>query len=578
MLVSLLRSHLAPYRRSIALLVALQLVQATTALSLPTLSADIINKGVVRGDTHHIMYTGAAMGLLAVLELFSVIGTVFLGVRTAAAVGKDIRASVFQRVQSFSAREVSKFGAPSLITRTINDVLQVQMFLMMTFTSIVTAPVMLVGAIAMACSQDIPLAVLLLTIVPVLTLQASSIFRRSRPLFRVIQRRIDILNQVLREQLDGVRVIRAFVRDEHEQRRFERANDALTDVSLRAGRLTTLLYPLMFTTINAFSVLVAWYAARRIDSAGTEIGVLTAFLGYLMLILTSVATATSVFMMVPRASVSAERIQEVLHTESSVVPPLHPARRRQRRGVVEMRGASFRFPGAEAAVLRDIGMVARPGETTAVIGSTGVGKTTLLRLICRLLDVTSGQVLVDGEDVRNIDQAALTDLIGLVTQRPYFFSGTVASNLRHGRPNVTDEELWRALDVAQARGFVERLNGSLHSPIAQGGTNLSGGQRQRLAIARVLVRRPRIYLLDDSFSALDYTTEAALRAALARETADATRVIVAQRVGSIRDADRIVVLDSGIVVGTGTHNELMAGTPTYRELALSQQLSQEGAR
>ncbi|GGO84880.1 multidrug ABC transporter ATP-binding protein [Wenjunlia tyrosinilytica] len=560
------------------MLVALQLVQATTALSLPTLSADIINKGVVRGDTHHIMYTGAAMGLLAVLELFSVIGTVFLGVRTAAAVGKDIRASVFQRVQSFSAREVSKFGAPSLITRTINDVLQVQMFLMMTFTSIVTAPVMLVGAIAMACSQDIPLAVLLLTIVPVLTLQASSIFRRSRPLFRVIQRRIDILNQVLREQLDGVRVIRAFVRDEHEQRRFERANDALTDVSLRAGRLTTLLYPLMFTTINAFSVLVAWYAARRIDSAGTEIGVLTAFLGYLMLILTSVATATSVFMMVPRASVSAERIQEVLHTESSVVPPLHPARRRQRRGVVEMRGASFRFPGAEAAVLRDIGMVARPGETTAVIGSTGVGKTTLLRLICRLLDVTSGQVLVDGEDVRNIDQAALTDLIGLVTQRPYFFSGTVASNLRHGRPNVTDEELWRALDVAQARGFVERLNGSLHSPIAQGGTNLSGGQRQRLAIARVLVRRPRIYLLDDSFSALDYTTEAALRAALARETADATRVIVAQRVGSIRDADRIVVLDSGIVVGTGTHNELMAGTPTYRELALSQQLSQEGAR
>lgn len=577
MLIRLLRSHLRPYRQPITLLVLLQLVQTIAQLYLPTLNADIIDSGVVKGDTGYILRVGGIMIAVTVLQVICTIGAVFFGARTAMAVGRDIRASVFDRVQSFSAREVGHFGAPSLITRTTNDVQQVQMLVLMTFTLMVSAPIMCVGGIVMALGQDVPLSSLLLAVVPVLGVMVSLIVRRLRPLFRTMQDRLDTVNRVLREQITGIRVIRAFVKDDYEQQRFEKANDGLTDMSLRTGQLMALMFPVVMTVVNAASVAVLWFGAQRIDSGGMQIGALTAFISYLMQILMSIMMATFMFMMVPRAEVCAERIEEVLATDSSVVPPASPVRELRRHGHLELRGADFAYPGAEAKVLRGVDLVARPGETTAVIGSTGSGKSTLLGLVPRLFDATGGEVLVDGVDVRELDPALLAETVGLVPQRPYLFSGTVATNLRYGRPDATDEELWHALEVAQARDFVERLEGGLDAPVAQGGTNVSGGQRQRLAIARALVRRPEIYLFDDSFSALDYATDAALRLALSRETAEATVVIVAQRVSTIRDADRIVVLDEGAVVGTGTHRELMDNNPTYREIVLSQLTEQEAA-
>jgi ATP-binding cassette subfamily B protein len=451
------------------------------------------------------------------------------------------------------------------------------MLVLMTLTLMVSAPIMCVGGIVMALGQDVPLSSLLLAVVPVLGVLVTLIVRRMRPLFRTMQERLDTVNRVLREQITGIRVIRAFVKDDYERKRFAVANEELTEMSLATGRLMALMFPLVMTVVNASSVAVLWFGAQRIDSGNMQIGALTAFLSYLMQILMSVMMATFMFMMLPRAEVCAERIQEVLETDSSVVPPASPVRLLSRHGHLELRGAEFRYPGAEVPVLRGIDLVARPGETTAVIGSTGSGKTTLLGLIPRLFDATGGEVLVDGTDVRELEPALLAETVGLVPQKPYLFSGTVASNLRYGNPDATDEELWHALEVAQARDFVERLEGGLDAPIAQGGTNVSGGQRQRLAIARVLVRRPEIYLFDDAFSALDYATDAALRAALAHETAEATVVIVAQRVSTIREADRIVVLDEGQVVGTGTHHELMADNPTYREIVLSQLTEQEAA-
>ncbi|MGK5629711.1 ABC transporter ATP-binding protein [Streptomyces sp. URMC 123] len=577
MLIKLLRSHIRPYRRPLALLVLLQLVQTLAALYLPTLNADIIDEGVVKGDTTAILEYGALMTAVTLLQMGCTIGAVYYGSRTAMEIGRDIRAAVFDRVQSFSAREMGQFGAPSLITRTTNDVQQVQMLALMTFILMVSAPIMCVGGILMALAQDVPLSGLLLAVVPALAVVIGLILRRMGPLFRDMQDRLDTVNRVLREQITGIRVIRAFVRDDHERERFDRANTDLTDVGLRTGRLMALMFPAVMTVINFAAVAVLWFGAHRIDSGGMQVGALTAFLSYLMQILMSVMMATFMFMMVPRAEVCAERIDEVLRTESSVVPPVAPVRELRRGATLELRGAEFRYPGAEAKVLHGIDLLARPGETTAVIGSTGSGKSTLLGLVPRLFDATAGQVLVGGVDVRELDPALMARTVGLVPQKPYLFSGTVASNLRYGRPDATDEELWQALETAQAREFVERMEGGLEAPIAQGGTNVSGGQRQRLAIARALVRRPGIYLFDDSFSALDYATDAALRAALARDTADATVVIVAQRVATIRDADRIVVLDEGRVVGTGTHQELMADSETYREIVLSQLTEREAA-
>ncbi|MDG4861891.1 ABC transporter ATP-binding protein [Streptomyces sp. T-3] len=577
MLIRLLRKHLAPYKNSIALLVLLQFLQTCATLYLPTLNADIIDKGVVKGDTGYILTFGAIMIAITVVQVVCNMGAVFYGARTAAALGRDVRAAIFDRVQSFSAREVGHFGAPSLITRTTNDVQQVQMLVLMAFTLMVSAPIMCVGGIVMALSLDVPLSSVLVAVVPVLGICVTIIVKKLRPLFRTMQERLDTVNRVLREQITGNRVIRAFVRDAYEKERFRGANAELTDVSLGTGRLLALMFPIVMTVVNISSIAVVWFGAHRIDSGGMEIGALTAFLAYLMQIVMSVMMATFMFMMVPRAEVCAERIEEVLDTESSVVPPTDPVRELKRHGHLEIRGAGFCYPGAEEPVLQDVRLVARPGETTAVIGSTGSGKSTLLGLVPRLFDATDGEVLVDGVDVRTLDPVLLAQTVGLVPQKPYLFSGTVATNLRYGNPDATDEELWQALEVAQARDFVERLENGLNSPIAQGGTNVSGGQRQRLAIARTLVQRPEIYLFDDSFSALDYATDAALRAALGRETAEATVVIVAQRVSTIRDADRIVVLDEGRVVGTGRHHELMDGNETYREIVLSQLTEAEAA-
>jgi ATP-binding cassette subfamily B protein len=576
-LIRLLRAFLRPYKRPIALLVLLQLLQTCATLYLPTLNADIIDSGVVRGDTGYILSYGALMIGISLAQVVCNIGAVYYGARTAAALGRDMRAAVFDRVQSFSAREVGHFGAPSLITRTTNDVQQVQMLVLMTFTLMVSAPIMCVGGIVMALGLDVPLSGVLVAVVPVLGICVTLIVRRLRPLFRTMQERLDTVNRVLREQITGNRVIRAFVRDTYEQGRFRRSNTELTDISLGTGNLLALMFPVVMTVVNLSSIAVVWFGAHRIDSGGMQIGDLTAFLAYLMQIVMSVMMATFMFMMVPRAEVCAERIQEVLDTSSSVVPPVAPVTELLRHGHLELRGAGFRYPGAEEPVLRAVDLVARPGEVTAVIGSTGSGKSTLLGLVPRLFDATDGEVLVDGVPVADVDPALLARTVGLVPQRPYLFAGTVATNLRYGNPDATDEELWHALEVAQGKDFVERLEGGLDAPIAQGGTNVSGGQRQRLAIARTLVQRPEIYLFDDSFSALDYATDAALRAALGRETAEATVVIVAQRVATIRDADRIVVLDEGRVVGTGRHHELMADNETYREIVLSQLTEAEAA-
>jgi ATP-binding cassette subfamily B multidrug efflux pump len=570
MLFRLLRPHLRRYPAQLTLVVLLQLVSTIATLYLPTLNADIIDGGVVTGDTEYILRIGALMLAITLVQIVAQIAAVYYGAQVAMAVGRDIRGAIFNQVQRFSLREVGQFGAPSLITRTTNDVQQVQMLALMTFTLMVSAPIMMVGGVIMALRQDVPLSALLLIIVPLLIGIVFTIVSRMRPKFKLLQTRIDQINRIMREQITGIRVIRAFVRDDHERDRYAGASTELTDVSLGVGRLMALMFPSVMLVFNISSVAVLWFGAHQIDSGNMQIGALTAFLSYLMQILMAVMMATFMLVMLPRAEVCAERIQEVLGTDPSVVPPVNPVRELRERGHLDLRGVEFRYPGAEEAVIRNVDLIARPGETTAIIGSTGSGKTTLLNLVPRLFDATGGEVHVNGINVRELDPALLSESIGFVPQKPYLFTGTIASNLRYGKPDATDEELWEALEIAQARDFVEAMPEGLDAPIAQGGTNVSGGQRQRLAIARALVRKPGIYLFDDSFSALDYSTDAALRSALARETSDAAVVIVAQRVSTIRDADRIVVMDEGEVVGVGRHRELMQGNETYREIVLSQ--------
>ncbi len=570
MLTRLLRTYLRPYVRPLAAVVLLQLVGTMASLYLPSLNADIIDKGIAQGDTGYILRTGGWMLLVAAVQIGCSVVAVYFGARTAMSFGRDVRSAIFARVISFSGREVGHFGAPSLITRNTNDVQQVQMLVVLTCTMLVAAPIMCIGGVIMALREDLGLSWLMVVCVPVLVIAIGLIIRRMVPQFRLMQTRIDTVNRVLREQIAGVRVVRAFVREPEETARFGAANADLTATALRVGRLMTLIFPTVMLVLNASSVAVLWFGAARIDAGQMEVGALTAFLTYLMQILMSVMMATFMLVMVPRAAVSAERIGEVLDAETSVRRAANPVAEVRSHGDLELRGVEFQYPGATAPVLRDISLHATAGRTTAIIGSTGAGKTTLLSLVPRLFDVTAGAVLVDRVDVRDLDPDLLWSRIGLVPQKPYLFSGTVASNLRYGNPDATDEQLWEHLEIAQARDFVEAMPGGLEAPIAQGGTNVSGGQRQRLAIARALVRQPEIFLFDDSFSALDLGTDARLRAALRPVTADAAVVIVAQRVSTIVDADQIVVLDDGAIVGTGTHHELLQSCPTYREIVESQ--------
>jgi len=577
MLTGLLRRFLRPYRRWLLAVVVLQLVGTMASLYLPTLNADIIDNGIAKGDTGYILGTGGAMLAVSMVQIVCSLIAVYFGARTAMSFGRDLRGAIFRRVGEFSAREVAHFGAPSLITRNTNDVQQVQMLVLMTCTMMIAAPIMCVGGIIMALRQDIGLSWLVGVSVPVLAIAIGLIIRRMVPQFRLMQTRIDSVNGVLREQISGIRVVRAFVREPVEAERFGAANAALTLTAMRAGRLMALIFPTVLLVLNVSSVAVLWFGASRIDSGQMQIGSLTAFLAYLMQILMSVMMATFMLMMVPRAAVCAERIDEVLATESSVTPPADPITTLRTHGEVEFRAAQFQYPGAAAPVLSDITLRVQAGRTTAIIGSTGSGKTTLVSLIPRLFDVTGGAVLVDGVDVRELEPDLLGSLIGIVPQTPYLFSGTIATNLHYGNPDAGDDELWRALEVAQARDFVAAMPDGLASRIAQGGTNVSGGQRQRIAIARALVRRPEIYLFDDSFSALDLGTDARLRAALRPATRDAAVIIVAQRISTIADADCIVVLEGGGVVGMGTHDELLATCATYLEIVESQFSAEDAA-
>ncbi|MEU0519399.1 ABC transporter ATP-binding protein [Streptosporangium sp. NPDC006007] len=577
MLSRLLRTYLRPYSSALTAVVVLQLIGTMASLYLPSLNADIIDRGVAVGDTGYILSAGGWMLAVSLLQIACSIAAVYYGAHAAMGFGRDVRAAVFHQVGGFSAREVAQFGAPSLITRSTNDVQQVQMLVVMTCTMLVAAPIMCVGGVIMALRQDVGLSWLMLVCVPALLVSIGLIVSRMVPQFRAMQTRIDVVNQVLREQLSGIRVVRAFIREREETRRFAEANDALTGTALRVGRLTALIFPTVMLILNASSVAVLWFGADRVDSGEMQVGALTAFLMYLMQILMAMMMATFISMMIPRAAVCAERISEVLGTESSVSPPDHPVRQVHGRAELEMRDVEFRYPGAAAPVLSGVSFRAVAGQTTAVIGSTGAGKTTLVSLVPRLFDAVSGTVSVDGVDVRDLDPQMLWTRIGLVPQKPYLFTGTVASNLRYGNPEATDEELWEALEVAQARDFVEAMPDGLEAPITQGGTNVSGGQRQRLSIARALVSKPEIYLFDDSFSALDLATDARLRAALRPYTAQAAVVIVGQRVSTIADADQIIVLDDGAIVGLGTHDELLDSCPTYIEIVESQLAAESAA-
>jgi len=577
MLLTLIGRFLRPHTKLIVGVVVFQLVQSIASLYLPSLNADIIDQGIATGDTGYILRVGAVMLAITLAQVAAAVTAVYFGAKAAMAFGRDLREAIFVQVGTFSEREVSRFGAPSLITRTTNDVQQVQILVLTTCTLLVSAPILAIGGVIMALRQDVGLSWLLVVSIPVMLVVIGFIISRMVPLFRLMQVRLDTVNRVLREQLTGIRVVRAFVREGLETERFERANADVTRTAVSAGRLFALVFPVVMLVMNVTSVAVLWFGAYAIDAGTVQIGALTAFLTYLIQILMAVMMATFMAIMIPRAAVSSDRIAEVLDTPTSVELPVRPVTQLHGAGVIELRGVEFAYPGAEQPVLRDVSFVAHPGQTTAIIGSTGAGKTTLVNLLPRLFDATGGSVLVDGVDVRELDPDLLWGRIGLVPQRAFLFSGTVASNLRYGNPDATDDELWAALETAQARDFVSEMPEKLDAPIAQGGTNVSGGQRQRLAIARALVKKSEIYVFDDSFSALDTATDARLRRALAASEKAATKIIVAQRVSTIVDADQILVLEDGAIVGRGTHEELLATSETYREIVDSQLRAEEVA-
>ena len=577
MLTSMLRDFLRPYRKQLLTVLALTTVQTMCVLFLPALNADIIDNGVITGDTAYIWRVGGIMLAVTCVQVVFAVGAVYFGSRVAMGFGRDVRSSLFHRVTGFAAQDVARFGAPSLITRITNDVTQVQMLVLMSCTLLVAAPITIVGGVIMAVREDGTLSLLLLVSIPVLVISIGAIIVRMIPLFQVMQDRIDRINEVMREQITGMRVVRAFVRENDEEARFAEANDALTTTSLKSGRLMAFMFPIVIAVLNLSSVAAIWLGASRVEDGDLQIGALIAFLSYLIQILMSVMMGTFVAVLTPRASVSADRIGEVLHTESAVAQAADPVTELVPNPTVRFDHVEFRYPGAEHPVLCDLTFEARPGTTFAIIGSTGAGKSTLIDLIPRLYDATAGSVLIDGHDVREIDQELLWSRIGLVPQKPFLFSGTVASNLRHAKPDATDDELWDALRIAQAEDFVRSMPEGLDAPIAQGGSNVSGGQRQRLAIARAVVRRPGIYLFDDSFSALDLATDARLRASLGPVVSDAVTVIVAQRVSTIRTADQILVLEDGLTMGLGTHEELLTHCPTYAEIVASQMTVEEAA-
>ncbi len=573
----MLGRFLKPYWAQLLVVVALQFIATLASLELPTLNADIIDNGVSKGDTGYIWVHGALMLGVSMIQVVAQIGAVFLGARLAMGFGRDVRDGVFNRTLAFSTREVNQFGAPSLITRTTNDVQQVQMLVLMTCIMLLGAPITMVGGVIMALRTDWKLSWIILVAVVVMGIIIGILASFMGPLFGLMQKRIDGLNRVVREQITGIRVVRAFVREPYEAVRFAKANADVTETALKTGRLMATMFPVVMLVLNLSSIAVLWFGAKRIDLGELQVGGLTAFLTYLMQILMSVMMATMMLIMVPRAAVCAGRVMEVLDTEPSVVVPLKPVMDVSERGEVVLDRVAFAYPGAEDPVLQDLSFALHPGKMTAVIGSTGSGKSTLVNLVPRLYDATSGSVTVDGVNVRDLDPDLLWSRIGLVPQKPYLFSGTVASNLRYGKPDATDDELWAALETAQAADFVRAMPEQLNAPIAQGGTNVSGGQRQRLSIARALVKHPDIYIFDDSFSALDVATDARLRAALEKETRDAAVFIVAQRVSTIRHADEILVLEDGRIVARGTHDELLDTSPTYAEIVDSQLSAEEAA-
>ncbi len=577
MLISLLKTYLHPYRKSVGVVLLLLLIQAIANLYLPNLNADLINIGVAKGDVSYIWKIGAIMLGASALIMVASIVLAYLSAKVAMAFGRDLRGGVFSAVETFSARELNQFGAPSLITRNTNDVQQVQMVLFMGLTMMVAAPITGIGAAIMAIRTNARLSLLILVAVPVMAILIGTLLKRIVPLFRIMQVKIDRLNLVLREQISGVRVIRAFVKTNFEEARFAETSTDLMNTTLSVTRTFAIMFPSLILVLNLSSVAVIWFGAKLVDSGNMPIGNLTAFLAYIMQILFSVMMAVMMSLMIPRAAASAERIKEVLQTASSVVDTTDPRTPAQRKGLIEFRDVEFRYPGAEVPVLSGISFTAEPGKITAIVGSTGSGKSTLLNLIPRFIDVTEGSIQLDGVDVREQSLEGIWSEIGLVPQRSLLFGGTIADNLRYGDANATDEQLWEALEIAQAKDFVEEIPEKLGALVAQGGTNFSGGQRQRLSIARAIVKRPRIYILDDSFSALDYTTDAKLRNALEKSAKDATVLVVAQRVSTILNADQIIVLDEGKIVGMGTHHVLMDSCPTYREIVLSQLSPEEAA-
>jgi ATP-binding cassette subfamily B multidrug efflux pump len=574
LLIKLLRNHLGPFKWLLVGIVFFQFLQTLGTLFLPTLNADIIDKGIANQDTPYIWRMGGVMLVITLFQVCFAAVAVYFSAKMSMGFGRDVRADLFQKVTGFSTQEVGQIGAPSLITRVTNDVQQVQMVLLMAATLMVAAPIMAIGGIILALRQDAGLSALLLVSVPALVIGVGLVLVRLVPQFRAMQERLDVVNGVLREQLMGIRVVRAFVREPFEGLRFGGANADLTETSLKAGQYMAFMFPFVMVVLNLSSVGAVWLGGSRIGAGDLQVGQLIAFLSYLIQILMSVMMATFMAVMVPRAAVSADRIQEVLDTPSSIAIPDQPVEALGRRGSLELRNVGFGYPGADSPVLEGITLNASPGQTTAIIGSTGSGKTTLLNLIPRFYDATEGEVLVDGENVREIVPELLWSRIGMVPQKPYLFSGTVASNLRFGDADATDDQLWEALEVAQAKDFVSEMDGGLDARIAQGGSNVSGGQRQRLAIARALVRKPGIYLFDDSFSALDLATDAHLRAALVPWTRDATVIVVGQRVSSIRSADQILVLEDGHQVGLGTHEQLIETCPTYLEIVESQRVEE----